>query len=236
MMSYVLRMNISIAAKFMMSEFSLSQIQVGQIFSSFMVGYALFQLPLGMLGDRWGPRLTLALAGVSWGLATVLTALIPGKFVVAGASVFVTLLVIRFLLGVGEAATYPVSTLAISNWITPSNRGVSNAIVIAGASFGSTLTPPLISWLMVTHGWRSSFYLTGAVALAISLLWWVMASDSPEHHALLQNSSSGRATAAAAPDARAANKSGPTWKSVLAKRELWILSISYMLDSYVLFI
>jgi ACS family glucarate transporter-like MFS transporter len=58
MMSYVLRMNISIAAKFMMSEFSLSQLQVGQIFSSFMLGYALFQVPLGMLGDRWGPRRT----------------------------------------------------------------------------------------------------------------------------------------------------------------------------------
>jgi len=238
MMSYVLRMNISVAAKFMMSEFSLTQVQIGQIFSSFMLGYALFQLPLGMLGDRWGPRRTLALAGVTWGIASMLTAFVPGRFVVAGASVFVTLLVIRFLLGIGEAATYPVATLSIANWVSPRERGLSNAIVIAAASFGAILTPPLISWLMVTDGWRLSFYLTGSVAFVVSLLWWIMASDSPEHHALLRKSPAGRAQgrAAVAPESRIAHETGPTWKSVLAKRELWILSISYMLDSYVLFI
>jgi ACS family glucarate transporter-like MFS transporter len=159
-------MNISIASKFFVQEFGLSQIQIGQIFSSFMLGYALFQLPAGILGDRWGPRRVLTLAAVWWGTTTLLTAIVPGIFARTAIGAFGGLIAIRFLLGVGEAATYPVATRAIANWIPPSGRGLTNAIVIAGATMGAATTPPLVSWLMVTYGWRASFYITGLPTLA----------------------------------------------------------------------
>lgn len=233
LMSYVLRMNISIASKFMMPEFGLSQVQMGQVFSSFMLGYALFQIPAGMLGDRWGPRLVLALAGLSWGITTCLTALIPGVLATSAASIFVCLLLIRFCLGAGEAATYPVATRAIANWIQPSDRALTNAIVIAGATAGAAVTPPLISWLMIHHGWRSSFYITGAASFLFSLIWWIKGADAPKKASRIPQlgNAAPRAKQETADSAKKAS-----WRAVLGKKNLWILSIGYLFDSYVLFI
>jgi MFS transporter, ACS family, glucarate transporter len=233
LMSYVLRMNISVAAKFMMPEFGLSQIQMGQVFSSFMLGYAIFQMPAGMLGDRWGPRLVLALAGLSWGITTCLTALIPGVLATSATCIFVCLLLIRFCLGAGEAATYPVATRSIANWIQPSDRALTNAIVIAGATAGAAVTPPLISWLMIHQGWRSSFYITGAASLLLSLIWWIKGADSPKNASRIP----GLDDAASPEKQEIANSTKKdSWKAVLGKKNLWILSIGYMFDSYVLFI
>jgi MFS transporter, ACS family, glucarate transporter len=235
MMSFMLRMNISIAAKFMMVDLGLNQIQMGQIFGSFMLGYALLQIPAGALGDRWGPRRVLTLAGLSWGVTTLLTALVPGVLVKASVDVFGALLVIRFLLGTGQAATYPVAARAISNWIRPSDRALTNATVIAGAMVGSTVTPPFISWWMVHYGWRSSFCLTACAAIALSFLWWALSADSPEHYASRKGL---RAVYVAAKKGTsvAPRSAICSWSSILAKREIWILSVSYMFDSYLLFI
>jgi len=233
LMSYVLRMNISIASKFMMPEFGLSQIQMGQVFASFMLGYALFQMPVGLLGDRWGPRVVLALAGVSWGIMTCLTALFPGVITTSAAGIFGCLLLIRFCLGAGEAATYPVAARAIANWIQPSDRALKNAVVIAGATVGAAVTPPLISWLMVHYGWRLSFYVTGATSLVLALIWWIEGADSPERTSRIRALNEPTlSTLGVVTD----STKKATWKAVLANKNLWILSIGYMFDSYVLFI
>src|SRR4051812_6856525 len=132
--SYVERMNISVAAKFMAPEFGLSQIQMGQVFSSFMLGYAISQVPAGRLGDLLGPRLVLAVAAVWWGVLTLFTGLLPGVVVSGTMGVFFTLIAIRFLLGVGEAATYPVAARTVANWMPDSQRAISIAILTAGLS------------------------------------------------------------------------------------------------------
>ncbi|MGH9726313.1 MAG: MFS transporter, partial [Candidatus Acidiferrales bacterium] len=97
LVSFVLRMNISIASKLMMPEFGLTQIQMGQVFGIFMLGYALFQIPAGILGDRWGPRRVLAVAALWWGITTMLTALIPGTLVRSSLGAFVALFATRFV-------------------------------------------------------------------------------------------------------------------------------------------
>ncbi|MBA3355567.1 MAG: MFS transporter, partial [Pyrinomonadaceae bacterium] len=84
LVSYVLRTNISVVAKFMMPELGLSEIQIGWVFSSFMLGYAIFQIPAGLLGDRKGPRLVLASAALLWSATTLLTGLIPGLILTSG--------------------------------------------------------------------------------------------------------------------------------------------------------
>src|SRR5579859_7431693 len=73
--SYVLRMNISIAAKLMMPDLGLDKVQMGRVFSAFMLGYALFQIPWGVLGDHFGPRRVLTVAALIWGTTTILTGL-----------------------------------------------------------------------------------------------------------------------------------------------------------------
>src|SRR5258708_9075175 len=131
LVSYLSRMNISVAQQYMVPEMGLSEIQIGQIFSAFMVGYALFQVPAGTLGDRFGPRVGLSAAAVSWGLLTILTGLLPGILFKGATAAFFSLLAIRFLLGVGEAATYRVAARAIANWMPAQEHAFSNAVVIA---------------------------------------------------------------------------------------------------------
>jgi ACS family glucarate transporter-like MFS transporter len=210
--SYLQRMNISIAAQFMMPELGLTQIQMGQIFSSFLIGYTIFQIPAGIWGDRLGPRLVLAASALVWGITTVLTGLVPA---------FAGLLAIRFVLGLGEAATYPVSALAVSRWSPGSERAMAFAIVVAGLSLGSTVTPPLISWLMVRVGWRESFYLVSVAAFLIAALWWRYGSDDPATHSSRE---------------RAPRFDLHAWRRVFRDRNVALLSLSYFFNGYIFYI
>jgi len=137
--SYLERVNISIAAELMMPALSLTKMQMGHIFSSFLIGYAIFQVPAGMLGDIGGPRFTLAVAGLCWGIVTVLTGLIPGVIFKGASAVFLSLWIIRFLLGSAEAATYPVGTRAVRNWMPVTQRALGNSVMFVGSSAATAL-------------------------------------------------------------------------------------------------
>jgi MFS transporter, ACS family, glucarate transporter len=229
--SYVQRMNISVAATFMMPALSLTKIQMGQIFSSFVIGYALFQIPAGILGDRFGPRLVLSAAAFSWGATTLLTGLIPGIVLKSTFSIFASLLLLRFLLGVGESATYPVAARAIANWTPPSERAFSNAVVIAGLSFGSAVTPPIVSSLMVKIGWRGSFFATAALAVLMGFLWLALSADFPEQHPRITKSE----LALLAPARQLPKSNTESWLVSIANLNLAFLSLSYFFVSYVVY-
>ncbi|HKO41787.1 MAG TPA: MFS transporter [Pyrinomonadaceae bacterium] len=235
LVSYVQRMNISIAAKYMMPELSLSDIQMGQIFSSFMLGYALFQVPAGILGDRLGPRFLLTASTCWCGIATLLTGAIPGLVIKDEVAIFTSLIVLRFLLGVGAAATYPVAARAIANWIPVLKRGVSNAIVVAGLSVGAAITPPLISFFMVKFGWRVSFYVSSSFAFLVAIAWRWYATDHPKQNPRVSQKeldlilgAQGQATP------NGLDLAG--WRRGLRSKAVWLLSVSYFFSGYVLFI
>jgi len=160
LVSYVLRTNISVAARFMMPELGLNEIQMGQVFSSFMLGYAIFQIPAGWLGDRKGPRIVLTVAALLWGAMTLLTGLLPG-LLVSGTGALISLLVLRFTLGAAEAATYPVAARAVANWMPASERAFANAVVIAGS----------------TVGWGFTFAACSALAVIAGLIWLFIQVD-----------------------------------------------------------
>src|SRR5258705_532040 len=101
--AYLDRVNISVAGRSIEEEFHLQHLQLGWVFSAFVLGYALFQAPGGWLADRFGPRKVLAFGTVWWAVFTALTALVPSGL--GGA--LATLLSVRFLLGIGEAVVYP---------------------------------------------------------------------------------------------------------------------------------
>ncbi|MBI4166837.1 MAG: MFS transporter [Acidobacteria bacterium] len=232
--SYLLRMNISVAQQFMVPELGLSDIQVGQVFSSFMAGYALFQVPAGVWGDQRGPRFVLTVAVLSWGFLTLLTGLIPGLLVRGAAAAFLSLLILRFMLGVGEAAMYPVAARVVANWMPPAEHAFSNAVVIAGSTVGSALTPPLIAYLMQAFGWRFSFYLTGLFPFGIALLWWWQARDHPEQHQAVNHEEI--ALIAAGRAVKSATGPVPSWWSLGKNRNIAFLCLSYFLTSYVMFV
>jgi ACS family glucarate transporter-like MFS transporter len=233
--SYLCRMNISIAAKLIMPDLGLSEVQMGTIFSSFMLGYALFQIPAGMLGDRFGPRIVLTAACTWWGIATALTGLIPALTSSKMHVVFGMMITLRFLLGVAEAPTYPVATRAIANWFPSSERALSNSILMAGLALGSSFTPLVISWLMVHLGWRQSFLIVSPIPLIIASIWHWYATDRPVQHAAVGYNELGLilgGIAASLPNEMLRER----WWAPLKNRNMFLLFASYLCLGYVFYI
>ena len=174
--SFLDRTNISIAGLQISSEYGLGNQHLGWIFSAFLIGYAGFQVPAGWLASRFGPRLVIALGVVWWGVATALTTLIP-----AGISQAVMLLIgIRFALGAGEAVIYPSANQFVARWVPEQERGVINGLIFAGVGAGSGLTPPLLAWFILHHGWRSAFWFSAIIGVLAGVVWWWFARDTPE--------------------------------------------------------
>lgn len=180
--TYVDRVNISVAARQMMPALGLTQIQMGYVFSAFVLGYAIFQIPGGWLGDRWGTRRVLTGAVIWWSLFTALTAVAATLPTAQWLGALGSLILIRFLIGVGEAAALPNFNRSVANWFPLRERGLGMGISIGGIGLGSTITPPIVAWMMVNYGWQSAFYAAGLAGIAIATLWGWYATDRPEQH------------------------------------------------------
>jgi ACS family glucarate transporter-like MFS transporter len=169
---YICRVNVATAGPLLMNEFGLSQVAMGRVFSAFLLGYALFQVPTGALSDRWGARRVLALASWLWVVFTILQTLVGLGIVQTTAfSALAAFLVCRFMLGITAAPTYPGSAQGISRWILPKFQGRANAIVITSVGLGSALAPPIVANVMVHFGWRIAFLVSAIPALLIALIW-----------------------------------------------------------------
>ncbi len=177
--SYMERVNISVAAELMMPSLSLSRGEIAAIFNSFLIGYAIFQVPAGWLGDRFGARRVLGISAILWGVITVLSGFMPGALSRTVGVTLATLWVLRFLLGTTEATTYPVAARAVHLWISSSRRGFGSSLMLMGSSVASAITAPLVSWTMLRYGWRVAFYLTSTFAFVIALLWLRFAPTPP---------------------------------------------------------
>jgi len=170
---YVDRVNISTAAPFMQKDLGLTATQLGIAFSAFAYPYAFFQIAGGWLGDRLGPRVTLALCGILVGLSTIWTGFVGGL-----AALFMS----RLALGIGEGPAFPTATRALANWMRPDQRAFAQGITHAFSRAGNALTPPLIAMIVVSFSWRDSFIFLGAAALIWSAVWFIYFRDDPRTH------------------------------------------------------
>jgi MFS transporter, ACS family, glucarate transporter len=233
--SYLERVNISIAAELMMPGLSLTKTEMGQVFSSFLIGYAIFQVPGGMLGDAIGPRLTLSVAAFCWGVTTVLTGFIPGIIVRGTGAVLLSLCILRFLLGSTEAVTYPVSARSVRNWVPANQRAMGNSFMVIGSPLGTAIAAPLVSWLMLRVGWRESFYITSIFAFLIAVFWYWYATDDPSQHADVSKSELALIRDKGELVSESQTARGQVWK-LLSNRNVLFLSLSYICEGYVIFI
>jgi ACS family glucarate transporter-like MFS transporter len=221
--SYLDRTNISIAGLQISAEYGLGNQRLGWIFSAFLIGYAGFQVPAGWLASRFGPRLVITLGVIWWGVATALTTLIP-----PGISQAVLMLIcIRFLLGAGEAVIYPAANQFVARWVPMQERGFINGLIFAGVGAGSGLTPPLLAWFILHHGWRSAFWFSAVVGVIAGAVWWWIARDTPEEDPKVSASELKIIREGIADEETAGPKPGISWKAILSRRDLPALVISY---------
>jgi len=172
--TYIDRVNVSTAASQFGAELGLSHTQIGFVFSAFAYPYLIFQIIGGWVGDRFGPRRTLAVCAVIWAGATVMTGLAGG---------FTSLILARLLLGLGEGATFPTATRAMSNWMPADKRGLAQGTTHAASRIGNAVAPPLIVWMMVATSWRGAFIITGIISFMWAIVWIWYFRDDPRQHA-----------------------------------------------------
>jgi MFS transporter, ACS family, glucarate transporter len=231
--SYLDRVNISIAGGSIAEAYHLNDVQLGKVFSAMLVGYALFQTVGGRLADCYGPRRVLAGGVAWWGIFTALTALVPAN--IAGA--LLIFIAVRFLLGAGEAVIYPSANQFIARWIPTSERGVANGWIFAGVGAGAGLTPLLITQIMIRYGWRSSFWVCSIIGFAAGAVWFFSARDTPAEHPGVSGSElslihSGLTQTQPSRDQKAL----VPWGRVLRSKEVWALTLSYFCYGYVAWI
>ena len=176
LITYVDRVNVNTAAAEIRRELSLTNTQLGWVFSAFAYPYLLFQVFGGWVGDRFGPRKTLFACGLVWAAATILTSF---------ATSLAMLFFFRMMVGVGEGATFPVATRAMQSWTPPGRRSFAQGITHAFARFGNAVTPPIVAWLIALVTWRGSFVALGCCSVVWVLVWvWYFRDDPADHSAI----------------------------------------------------
>jgi len=194
--TYLDRVCISVAGPRIQDALHISPEQWGFVGTAFLLGYALFEIPSGHLGDRIGARKILTRIVLWWSLFTAATGLV---------SAFPMLLAVRFLFGAGEAGAFPNVSVAISNWFSPATRGRAFGLFVMCTQLGGALSPLLVVPIQQRYGWRTSFYVFAALGVLWALLWFSQFRDRPA------------ATHATHPAPRA------EWKPIWASRTLWLI-------------
>jgi ACS family glucarate transporter-like MFS transporter len=231
--AYLDRVNISIAGSSIEREFHLEHLQLGWVFSAFVLGYALFQAPGGRLADRFGPRAVLTFGAAWWALFTALTAFVPPGWPHA----LMMLLSVRFLLGVGEAVVFPASNRLVASWIPSRERGIANGFIFAGVGAGAGVAPPLITYILVHHGWRWSFWISALIGLLAGLVWMLIARDTPEKHPWIdaQEAATIRSGLPKSANGQAVGKPLP-WRVIFRSKNVIAITLSYFCYGYVAYI
>jgi len=175
LMLYLDRVCLSIVGTSIKNDLGFSEKEFARLLSSFFWAYALFQIPAGWFGDRYGPRLVLAIYLFFWSLCTGLMGL---------ASSFGVFLVLRLGCGLFEAGAYPLANGIVRRWIPLSGRGLASGTVAVGGRLGGAIAPMLTTYLAAgaIDGWRKPFLLYGIIGMVGALVFWFWYRDRPEQH------------------------------------------------------
>jgi MFS transporter, ACS family, glucarate transporter len=236
-LTYLDRLNLSIAGKYIQDEYAFAPETMGWILSAFVWGYSLSQIAGGWLGDRYGPRTVLTLAILWWSVFTAATAIAPRLPLGAWLGLPASFAVVRFMIGVGEAATFPNANKVVTYWMGPAHRALGTSLPFVGIGMGGSVTPVLIAWIMQRWGWRTTFYVCGILGVAVALAWNQYATDRPEQHPgvnaaeLVMIRSAGVPNQALAGD-QGSRQSHPPWGKMLSSGTVWAVITSAFCIGY----
>ncbi|HXN21746.1 MAG TPA: MFS transporter [Candidatus Dormibacteraeota bacterium] len=236
--TYLDRVNISIAAKYIIPQFGFSSVQMGWIFSAFVFGYALLQIPGGWLGDRFGPRKVLTGAVIWWSVFTALTGVAYRIIGFSAVGILGSFIIIRFFVGLGEAVALPTYNRVIANWMAPEKRAWASGFVLAGLGMGGAIAPPFIALIMRLLGWPAAFYICSSLGIILGGIWYRYGSDAPaKTHdvpmgATLTLQSDEQATSLVNKSAGTFRQPTP-WLAILSNKNVWLITFSQVCVGYV---
>jgi MFS transporter, ACS family, glucarate transporter len=219
-LAYIDRVCISMAAPLMSADLGLSKVQMGWVFSSFAIAYAIFEIPGGWLGDWMGPRKVLMRIVIWWSAFTALTGAVRG---------YTSLLAIRFLFGAGEAGCFPNLTKAFTTWLPTGERVRAQGIMWTFARWGGAFTPPLVAFVFFYMGWREAFVLFGALGLLWAIPFYIWFRDNPADHKSVNAAELELLKESAA---NAAGHGNVPWGKLIGSRTVWLLWIQYFCLSF----
>lgn len=176
--NYASRATLSIAGAPLADELHISAIQMGYLFSAFAWAYVIGQIPGGALLDRFGSKAVYLCAVLFWSLFTAAQASVSVDGLMPALA---SLLLLRFLLGLAEAPSFPANARLVANWFPSSERGTASAIFNSAQYFSLVVFGPLMGWITQRFGWRSVFLAMGAIGLAAAALFAAIV-DAPTRH------------------------------------------------------
>jgi ACS family hexuronate transporter-like MFS transporter len=172
--NYLDRAALGVAAPLMSKDLGLSPSQLGLIFSTFFIGYALCAFIGGQLADRYGPRRVYAWAAVSWSLLCALTGVVRS---------FTQLFMVRALFGFAEGPMVSTTNRMITNWFPREETGRAIGFSFSGQMVGGSIAAPIVGFLALAYGWRMAFFAIGALGLIWVIAWRHLVTDLPRDNA-----------------------------------------------------
>ena len=223
LVNYFDRVNLSVSRDALEATFGISAITFGWLSGAYNWTYMLLQLPSGLLLDRFGVRRVGIISTVIWSVASFATAISTGVAALFGS---------RFLLGIGEAPTFPGNSKAIGYWFPKHERSLATAMFDSAAKFSSAIGIPLLGILLFYFGWRLNFAVTGFVSLAYFALFYFFYHNPSEDESLSVSERDFIARGGAQPEDRARAAKGAPLTYLLQKRKVWGLCLGFASYNY----
>ena len=231
--NYVDRSALSIANTSIQRDMGITPSQMGILLSAFSLAYAFSQLPLGMIIDRLGSKISLGAALLGWSVAQTASGLINS---------FSAFIGLRVVLGIGEAPMFPSAAKALAEWFEAEKRGTPTGIVLSSTCIGPCLAPPLLTLLMITWGWRGMFIVTGVFGILVAVCWFAFYKSkarylaelpAEERERLLATQAHKQPVASARPSLRAQLAA---WAELFRHKSTWGAVLGFMGVIYMLWL
>jgi sugar phosphate permease len=213
--NYVDRATLAVANPLIRSDLGLSIADMGYLLSAFLWAYAFSQLPTGALVDRLGPRILLTCGLSLWSLAQCLGGLVQNFGQFFGA---------RILLGIGEAPQFPTGARVVRDWFNPRDRGLATGIFNCASSLGTAIAVPLLTFLMLSFGWRTMFAIMGIAGLIVAAAWYLLYRN-PTEVALTEPENAYRTQGD--PPGQRTRVTWAEWKQLFGFRTTWGMILGY---------
>lgn len=219
---YIDRACISAAREEISSDLGFSLTDFGWVMAMFTLGYALFQTPSGKWADRRGPRTVLAAIISIWSFFTAIT---------GAAWNFISMLVIRFLFGAGEAGAFPSLAKVVYLWFPVRERGIVQGINFSGSRIGAAFALPLVALIISRVGWRGTFLIFGGVGVVFAILWYRLFRNDPEEsHAITEKEKEYILQNREQPGP--GKKAGLMYGTLLSSRNMWLAMLQYVASNF----